>query len=340
MKKLLVASSLLPGALLADTASDYVNFVRQIQQDTGVEWDITVASAGTLYSPTGVSADGSFFELWSVHNTTTREYLLDEQFVTSYTPNASIEILTGDPYLPVRRTRSDQPFQVKVTVQGLLDPLDPVYATAPDAAKQVDFLHSTFLYPDGQHSLDGVANPLGIVVQEGTMEQNATATITFGVTNLTGTDLTQVEGEEVFTVEALADFGVSASILDSERVQIWPVAQASFSGIDPTEEYDLVPPMTINLVDLYPSSTTYMRVYPVSDPQDVTNVSASYVVIEDSIPQDRIVLLSDLDRYLNKHGEYVIEILHETPFGTDLLRAGSITVDRRIDFRGQSNTAE
>ncbi len=274
MKPLILLSLLAPATVLADSSADYVNFIRQVQQDSGVEWEVTVLPDGEQVSPTGVSVDGSFFELWSIHDTSAAEYLLDEQFVTSYTPNAFVEIVTNDPYAPVRRTRCDQPFQVRVTVSGLLDPSDPAYATAPDASKMVDYSHSVFAYPEGSHSLEQVENPTGLLLNEGTMDGNHTATVTFNVTNLTGSDLTRVQGEEVFTISAQADFGVSATILDSERVQIWPVATGQLSGYDSGEYYEDVPPITVTLTDLYPESTTYVRMYPQGDSSNAKNLAA------------------------------------------------------------------
>lgn len=334
--KLLSLLFILPLAALADS-SDYVNFIRQIQQDNGVEWDLTIAPTGEAVSPSGVSEDGSHFELWSIHNTTAFEYLLDEQFVTSYTPNGLIEIITNDPYEPVPRTRVDQPFRVRVTVNGLLDSTDPTYPTAPDAAKFVDYKHATFSYPDGEHSLENVADPVGLLIEEGEISGNSVSHVTFGGTNLTGPDLTLVEGEEVFTVSARADFGVSATVLDSQRVQVWPIAQAQLSGYSSTAHYQEVPPVTLRLYELYPSSTTYLRIYP-GPPQDSpTNAviaSDSVVVIEDSIPQDRTLVLKNLDRLFTEEGPHTVEVLHETPFGVDILRSGSISVDRTVIIAG------
>ena len=48
--------------------TDYVNFVRQIQSDSGVEWDVSVAPSGEMLSPEGVSPSGSLYRLWSVHS--------------------------------------------------------------------------------------------------------------------------------------------------------------------------------------------------------------------------------------------------------------------------------
>jgi hypothetical protein len=334
MKRIAALLITLTSLLSADSASDYVNFIRQIQSDSGVEWDVTIPSNGSRIAPTGVSVDGAFFQLWSIHNATVAEYLLDEQFVTAYTPNAKIEFLSLDPYGPVRRTRVDQPFQVRIEVNGLLLPSDLLYILAPDAAKWVDYTHVGFNYPAGAHSLAEIANPVGELIEEGYMEENADTTVTFGVTNLTGTDITQVEGEEVFTISAKADFGVSATILDSKRIQIWPVARATLTGLDATAYYEEVPPITMDLVDLYPASTTYVRTWPNADPSDVKTVSASYVIIEDSIPQDRRMVLNDLSQYFTQEGYYTIEVLHETPFGIDILYSGSLRMDRTIEVTG------
>ena len=339
MKSILLCASVsLPGLLLADTSADYVNFIRQIQQDTGVEWDMSVSAHGDgIVSPTGVSEVGSFFELWSIHSSNLTEYLLDEQYVTSYTPNATVEILTGDPYEAVPRTRCDQPFQVRITVRGLMDPADPLYVDAPDAAKQVDYSHASFAYAEGTHSLDDVSDPVGTLVEDGYMEENATATVTFKVTNLTGPDLTKVQGEEVFTISALADFGVSGSMLDSERVQIWPMAEGTLSGVDPDELYEEVPPLTVTLKDLYPSSKTYLRIYegaPTTTPENPEVISDSTIIIEDSIPQDRTLVLSDIDKYFVNEGEHTIELLHETPFGIEIITSSAVRVDRTVEVVG------
>ena len=335
----LATVSSVPGWLAA-APEDYVNFIRQVQQDTGLEWDVSVASNGTQVSPTGVSNDGAFFELWAIHNDTVTEYLLDEQYVTAYTPNATINIVSLDPYGPVRRTRVDMPFQVQISVTGLIDINDPNYATAPDASKWVDYSHVTFKYPDGTHSLEEVDDPVGTLFEEGYMEQTADTTITFLAANLSpdsGEDSTELEGEEVFTISAQADFGVSATVLDSDRIQIWPIARGTISGTDSTTEYETIPPISVDLVDLYPDSTTYLRIYqgaPTANPTEFTTVNSSYVIIEDSIPQDRDLVIKDLDDLVNTDGLHTIELLHRTPFGTDLLHTSQINVDRTIVVNG------
>ncbi|MBB81165.1 MAG: hypothetical protein CMN02_09265 [Roseibacillus sp.] len=324
-------------SFLQASPEEYVNFVRQIQQDSGVEWDMGIGSSGVKISPTGVSSAGSFFELWAIHDQSITEYRLDEQYVTAYTPNAAITILTGDPYRAVARTRVDQPFQVHISVRGLIDENDPNYATAPDAAKWVDYTNYAFAYPQGVYSFEGIKNPVGTVVAEGYMEQTANTTVTFSATNLTGPDLTRVSGEEVFTITAQADFGVSATILDSEKVQIWPIATGEITGLTPSRYYEEVPPVSINLENLYPDSTTYLRVYegPRREfPGKTKTVNSSYVIIEDSIPRNRDLTVKGIDQYFTEEGLHTIELLHRTPFGTDLLDSAEVNVDRTIEING------
>ena len=337
MKKLLLLLAASAPSMAHAAPEDYVNFVRQIQQDSGIEWDMGILPSGTKVSPTGVSTSGSFFELWAIHNVSVTEYRLDEQYVTAYTPNATVNIVTGDPYLPIARTRVDQPFQVQISVKGLIDESDPNYATAPDAAKWVDYTNYTFAYPDEAFSFEDVKNPVGTVVTEGYMEQTANTTITFSATNLTGPDLTEVKGEEVFTITAQADYGVSATILDSDKVQIWPIATGEISGISPARYYEEVPPISVNLGNLYPDSTTYVRIYPgpqKENPEGIKTVNSSFVIIEDSIPQSRDLVVKAVDQYFTEEGLHTIELLHRTPFGTDLLDVVEINVDRTIEVNG------
>ncbi|NNC89763.1 MAG: hypothetical protein HKN82_15005, partial [Akkermansiaceae bacterium] len=120
MKTTALILTLGAASLCANPADEYVNFIRQIQKETGVEWDVGVAASGSALSPEGVTIGGAFFELWSVHNSTADEHLLDEQFVSAFLPSSAITIQTGDPYKPIPRTRVDQPFTVIVDVKGLL----------------------------------------------------------------------------------------------------------------------------------------------------------------------------------------------------------------------------
>lgn len=74
-------------------------------------------------------------------------------------------------------------------------------------------------------------------------------------------------------------------------LQVWPIADATFSGIDTVHAYEKIPTITVTLNDLYPERTTFVRVYsgePTADPEGPSDVLTSYVIIQDSIPQNRI----------------------------------------------------
>ena len=76
---------------------------------------------------------------------------MDEEFVSSYSPAASIEITTGDPYTVVPRTRVDQPFEVRIRVGGLQHGNG-----APAIAGQVLLTHAGGEYPEGTHGFSGL----------------------------------------------------------------------------------------------------------------------------------------------------------------------------------------
>ncbi len=63
-------------------------------------------------------------------------------------------------------------------------------------------------------------------------------------------------------------------------------------------------------------------------------MSASYVIIADSIPQDRQLLVKEMDQYFTDEGFHTAELVHNTPFGADILHPISVNVDRTIDING------
>lgn len=333
----ILVAAMLTGSLGADPADDYVNWIRQTQEDSGVEWDVTVAPSGVSLSPEGVGPDGSNFELWSIHNLTAVEYLLDEQFVSSYLPTALIKITSADPYQAVTRTRVDQPYTVTITVAGLDDGSSGLAPEdIPDAAKKVALEHSVQAYDEVTHTLpDGAGNPTDLPGSY--LESNGDAIIVYPVTNLSGPDLTQVEGEEVFSVSTLDDFGAPASVLDSKTIQIWPIATGLITGVDSAVRYVQLPDIFVTMHDLYPDSETYVRAYkgpPSASPVDPFMLSASYVKIADSVPQERDLMMDELDGVFTKEGPYTLELIHVTPFGIDILdQVHPLLVDRTIEVK-------
>jgi len=377
MRRFAPLTILLAGGLGA-APEDYVNFVRQIQQDSGVEWDVTVASSGQMLSPEGVGPAGSLFQLWSIHGPTAFEYHLDEEFVSAYTPSASIVIETGDPYPHVPRTRVDQPFNVTIDISGLGGGNGNGNGNG-NSRDALHLSHRGYLYPESEHSIDNLDDATPVFTNEYLITDNGEMVFRFPVTSLPGDDLTRVEGQEVFTLSDYAAHsnnghgnnvdgvdssnpgrgrggpngredpsgsvddekkgaGTIGNSVESALVQIWPIAEAAFTGIDPAGKYSEVPPVGVSLADLYPDSTTRVRVYagpPASNPEGAQEISNSYVVIEDSIPQNRTVTLEEIESLFETSGSYTLEVLHRTPFGTDILtQFFPLQIDFSIRVRG------
>jgi len=259
------------------TADDvpYVNEIIQVIENPidannpTLRYLTPLAASGTSAAPEGVMGR-SIFQLWTVHETTGADYMLDEKTVSSYHPQAEISITSADPYKAVPRTRVDQPFTVSYNVSGIVTD-DP---EVQEAAKSVIFDHRVTAYDEGEHEADD--NATYTTHDHDPITQNGESSLADIVTELSGSDLTKVSGEEIFSIYANPDFGVvGASLLASQRVQIWPVANGSISGVDPNQKYALVPTIDVTTVDLYPTSDTYLRYYKTADP---TNTETSGVI--------------------------------------------------------------
>jgi len=322
-------------AITSSVTADDVPYVNQIIQiienpinpnTPTLEYLTPLAASGSSLSPEEV-ATRSVFQLWTTHGTTGAEYLLDEKTVSSYHPQAEISITSADPYEAVPRTRVDQPFTVTYTVSGIVTDDSEVQ----EAAKSVIFDHRVTGYAEGEHEAGD--NAAYTTHDHDPITQNGEGSLAGVVTEITGDDLTKVSGEEIFSIYANPDFGVvGASLLTSQRVQIWPVASGSISGVDPNQKYALVPTIYITAVDLYPSSDTYLRYYKTSDP---TNTETSGVIgnirLTTTVPESKNWQIRDLDSSITEEGVYTLELLHTTVFNT--IRLGSplqLTVDRTI----------
>ncbi|MBK1830553.1 hypothetical protein JIN77_07435 [Verrucomicrobiaceae bacterium R5-34] len=295
-----------------------------------------IAASGSQNAPEGVNGT-SVFQLWTVHETTGADYLLDEKTVSSYHPQATVTVTSQDPYEAVPRTRVDQPFNVKVNISGIVTN-DP---DVQDAAKSVIFDHQVIAYEQGeteaQEGAPSTTHDHDPITQNGDHEINGMTTL------LSGSDLTQVRGEEVFSIYANPDFGVvGASLLATQRVQIWPVASGALSGVDETQKYAAVPTISIATTDLYPESDTYLRWYKTSDPSNAnTSGIAGNYTPNTTVPVTRNWTIKNLNAQIDEDGVYTLELLHTTVF--DTIRLGDpiqLTLDRSIEINGGVNTSE
>ena len=125
--------------VLAHAQATFTNQIRQVQLPSMVDWRVNnVAASASALSPLAIDPGGARFELWTTKNVNPPvEYLLAEQYVGTYVPQAVVAIFTGDTsYNLIPRTRCDQPFTVRLSVSQLLSD-----AGAPDASKAIDFEH-------------------------------------------------------------------------------------------------------------------------------------------------------------------------------------------------------
>jgi hypothetical protein len=318
----------------------YTNFIRQVQLPSGVQWDMSVAAAspvaGTL-SPLAIDPGGARFELWTVKSSPLTSYLLDSKYVGTYVPVASVAISSEDPYTIIPRTRADRPFFVTVNVSGLLSG-----ASDPVASKSVKLLRHVQSYGAGGTGID-IDRTQALLYSQASLTSNGTRTLTYSLTSVPGADLSKLRGEERFSVFSLEDYQAPESQLASKFIQIWPVANGAISGIAEGQFFRLkMPVVTLTVNDLYPSSTTYAQVYKGAPQLGVTGtvVPGSSVVVTDSVPQNRVLVLRDYDTVFNEDGQWTMELLTSTPFGIDRLAYVSFSVNLTLKLNGSFSTLE
>ncbi len=325
------------GALASAQTITYTNFIRQVQLPSGVQWDATVAATGSQLSALAIDPGGARFELWTVKSTPLTSYLLDTRYVGTYVPVADVVIRSEDPYSAIPRTRADRPFYVDVAVSGLLNG-----ATDPVASKSVKLLRHVQSYGVGGTGV-GLDRTQATLLSQASIATNGTQTLTYTLTSIPGADRTKVRGEERFSVFSLADYQAPESQIASQYIQIWPVADGSISGIIQDQLINFTTPqVTLTLNDLYPYSTTYAQVYKGNAQLGTTGtiVPGSALVVNDTVPQDRVLILRDYDAVFDDDGRWTMELLTLTPFGTDRLAYVSFDIERIIRVNSSMTTIE
>lgn len=325
------------GLASGQNGGSYTNFIRQVQLPSGVQWDASVAPSGEQNSMLPIDLGGSRFELWTVLSTPLTSYLLDNRFVGAYLPAAEVSIRSEDPYTEIPRTRADRPFEVEITVAGLLaGPSDP------EASKTVKLLRHVQSY-GLKGTGDGIDRSQAKLESQAALTQNGSQTLAYPLTSIPGEDRTKVCGEERFSIYSLADELAPESQIASKYIQIWPVADASISGISQNQRIRLkLPQLTLTLNDLYPDSRTYAQVYR-GDPQlgtEGTLIPGTSLVINESVSIDRVLVLDDYESVFDGDGRWTLEVLTITPFGIDRLAYVSFDIDRTLDLRGTISTME
>ncbi len=345
----IIAASLLSGSGLAVETITYANFIRQFQMPAEVAWDASsaVAANGSRFSELAINPGGARFDLWTMKSsslTGLTEYLLDTSYVGTYVPIASIVIRSEDGSAAVPRTRADRPYFVDVTVDGLRSG-----ATDPEPSKSVKFLKHVQSYGVNGTGI-GIDRTQATLLTQSSITTNGMQTLTYSITMIPGADRSKIRGEERYSVFSLEDYQAPESQLASKYIQVWPVAEATITGIAQNEliRYSL-PTITLTLTDLYPNSTTYAQVYK-GDPQlgvTGTIVPGSALVTNESSPPTRTLTLTDYGSVLPTDGRWTIEAVTVTPFGTERVITPTATpatvtfdLDRTIEMNGTFTTIE
>ena len=292
--------------------SGYVNFIRQNQQSSGVVWDMPVAAAGTAQSALTLENNGSLFQLWTIEESSAKEYLLDQKLVGAYLPKADLKIITLDPHSAVSRTRVDQPFSLEIQVSDLL-----TGSGLPDAATKVLLQQHIRSYVNGQNSLAPTADtPLSSAY----ISQNGTTVLKFAASSLKATDPTKALGEEHFILHALCHDSISETQIASAHLQVLAVASGAILGITPGQQFrGPVPTLQLILNDLYPRSDTSLMLY------EGTQINGAEGKLVKAFPMDRDRCLSltlevpEISTAITKDGTYTVALMSETVFGKELL---------------------
>ncbi|MCH7225409.1 hypothetical protein [Haloferula sp. A504] len=331
---------LMAGPSASGQSEGYTNFIRQTLLETSppIHWDVNVESDGERMSMVPVDLAGSRYELWTVKTgAEATSYLLDVAYVSAYAPVATMTIRTEDPYSgPIPRTRADRPFHVDIDVQGLLSgPQDPA------ASKSVRLLRHVQSY--GNTDGSGIDRSQAILHSQAVLDQNGTTTLSYPVTSIPGADRRAVRGEERFSVFTRNDDGSIDQQLVSRYVQIWPVPSAAISGVTPGEVVRVhLPTLTVTVNDLYPKSYTYTQIYKGAPAlgTEGDRIAAAQLQIDQATPEDRVWTSDNYGSFITEDGQWTVEVVTESVFGTERLAYVTFEVDRTLEVNSMISTSE
>ncbi len=309
-------------------AQGYVNFVRQQQQTTKITWDMPVAQQGAAPATLTSEDGGALFQLWTVSQKDSKDYLLDQKLVGAYLPKGAITIRSADSYNGIPRIRADQPFTVEFTVSNLL-----TGQNLPLSATTVLAEHHLAPNPGGNAVITAAQAIADTPFSSGYISANGLTKVMYPVTSIKAADPTKARGEEHFVLHALGDGTFTQTQIATAFIKVWPMASGKISGLDPGTLIRTNPPvLTVKLDDLYPRSNTFIRIS--SDGpllgKGGTVIAGSMLALDQELPVSRLLTVSDYGNLFDSDGAYVIELLTTTPFGTDVLDRIPFQVNRTI----------
>lgn len=266
--------------------------------------------------------------------------LLAEKTVGTYMPEAVIALTSEDPHYPPR-VRADRPYQAAFRIGKLAPPDQQLPASAPRVVsleQSYKLYHPTLFLPAGNGAGEGRYST-GLE-----LSLNGTFGLSPVYQQLPGNLATQSTGEETFSAYVKTGTNGERARVGSATIQVWPVARAEIRNIPASARYQDVPSnIQLSLVNLYPDSVTYARIY--SGPQRLgaeASIIASTVLSYDTYsPQTAVVPVNGLDPFLEADGLYTIEVVTVTPFNNrqpERLAWTSFTIDRTIEVNASVTT--
>ncbi|MGB0991971.1 MAG: hypothetical protein ACPG32_05830 [Akkermansiaceae bacterium] len=315
--KTFLTSALYTLTLTAAVSLQAGELIRQVQQGSGLVWDYHPSAAhGNARSSLPVGAEGSLLTYYSSRGEQQCLSLLDSMAIGTNIPQVTLEIASEDPHFPPR-TRADKPFNV--------------YVRQGKTQKPITLVRQGQVYHPKLHAIDettpSVKSQLGgWKLKAGRLSKGAF------YTSLPNSDVTRAEGVETFT--AYHKHGEKWQPLKSAQIQVWPVASASFSGMQNGQAITSkkTPKTYVNCQNLYPDSLTFVQIY--RGKQKLGRLGAvlttSVVRFDSSVPQDQKIPLGEWADTL-ADGTYTLELLTITPFNgkrPERLAAVTVVLDR------------
>ncbi|WP_346188078.1 hypothetical protein [Rubritalea halochordaticola] len=368
------------------------------------------AETGDIISSLPIDEYGSRFVLFgSGIAPDTNLYNLKEKLVHPYRPQVEIETSSEDQYEGVTRTRADEKYQGKIYITNLVGD-----TTAPESSRKVLLEVLTSEYEEGRDRISEYGDLKRLVeqiyiVREGdnwyfedvdTDERVAFSPVTeykdgISYYTLTCNTLTSLlsefeykqKGEEYIRVLGLPnefEYVVDENgnlkqadwqIIDEEKVQVWPIADASLLAKLADEPFILsgrtlnkFPSLIVDLIDLYPTSKTYVRIY--KGPA-VENYTGEQIILQEVIANDydptnfntvtpqretQIIAAESWNHSELEDGQYTVEIITETPFTEQIMDAegqpvgittrklrlihSTFTLKRTVEYFGNATDSE
>lgn len=280
-----------------------VGILRQQAQGGQVVWDMPVSKQP---SPLTLAGAGTLYQFWSVESLTAEERLMDQKRVASYLPAAEIQIQTLDPHQNPRRTRIDQPFTVKIDVDGLL-----TGAEFPLSASSV--LLERHLVSGKE---DRSAEPAGRAY----IDTNGSTVLRFEASSVTAADPTKARGEERFVIHALPDGAGGQTQIASASVQVLPVASGAIRGIAQGETIKSgMPRIELELTDLYPRSNSHLILFEGKQINGHEGETLKSHGVDAETTADTLMRVTDLDSKIPRNGTYTLALVSDTIYGRELL---------------------